>query len=294
MLLRRSIYRSRALLRQRQVERLDETLRVTAPHEWAILCTLGAVLLGGAAWALFGRIEQYVSVPGALVVSGERHDVVSAIAGTVLRVSVAVGDQVTVGDTIADVAMAGAVPTSDLVEPLDELLTRNLRQAVIEVIEASLGYRAGLPGLHRLVSPVSGEVTLLGLRPGLVVQVGEHVAQIASTSDPRFEVVAYVPWDESAEIAVGTEARVLVDSPYSNAQETLHARVRAVSHRPEQPAAWLEGLELLPIPAGPTRRVRVALSEPLGDWAVDRTACRLLVPTGYASSVSMLVPGRRR
>lgn len=289
--LRRSIYRSRALLRRRQAERLDDALRVTAPHEWVILCAIGAILLSGAAWALLGKIEQHVTAPAAIIVSGDRRDVVSGVTGTVLKVSVGVGDQVMVGDAIAEIAMAGEVPTAELMGPLDAVLPGDLRRRVIEVIETSLGYRGSSPGLYQMLSPASGEVTSLRLEPGLIVSTGLQVAQITSTSNPRFEVLAYVPWDESTQIIAGMEARVLVDSPESSTHETLRATIREVSTRPESPPAWLADLELSPALAQPMRMVRAGLAQPLGDWVVDRTECRLQVPTGSTSSLSILVPG---
>lgn len=290
MVLKRSIYRTRALLRQRQAESLDDLLSVTAPHEWVMLCAFGLVLLIAAAWGVLGTIEESISAPAALLVSGQRHDVVSSVSGTVLRVSVTIGDRVEAGDTLAIVATAEGAQLARLEASLEELLPPDLSRQAIDAIGESLGYDPGSSGSRRLLSPGKGEVTTLSLAPGRAVAVGDHVAQIASGSEPGFEVLAFVPWGQSEGIRAGMEARVFVDSPLSDAADVLAASVLEVSDRPERPAPWLADLALAGASSQPTRMVRAALSYPPGDWAEDRTACLLQVPIGHRSPASLLVP----
>src|SRR6202012_231676 len=74
-------------------EQLDQLVRITRPFDWvaATAMALGLVVL--LAWGLLGKIPTRVEGEGILLASGGRVvDAVSAVAGRLASLDVAVGD----------------------------------------------------------------------------------------------------------------------------------------------------------------------------------------------------------
>ena len=107
------LYREEAVVHRWKAESLEDLLRVTAPHEWAIVATLAAVLLGVVAWGLLGSVERTLSADrqariararvdvleaqlcrvhraaqAELARPGEHHAIVAGVSGTVVDVQV--------------------------------------------------------------------------------------------------------------------------------------------------------------------------------------------------------------
>ena len=58
---RRRLFREEAFVRRGRSAPIDGLLRVTAPHEWFFLATLGCALIGVLLWAVFGTVERGLS-----------------------------------------------------------------------------------------------------------------------------------------------------------------------------------------------------------------------------------------
>ena len=69
----KSVFRDEAFALRGQREPIDGLLRVTAPHEWAILLGLVLAMAAVGAWGVFGSVERGLRVDCVLIVPGERH-----------------------------------------------------------------------------------------------------------------------------------------------------------------------------------------------------------------------------
>ncbi|MBR0752821.1 NHLP bacteriocin system secretion protein [Bradyrhizobium jicamae] len=98
-------FRAAALDRAASPEQLDHLVVVTKSGDWIITLVLIAALAAVLTWGVFGRVPSRVSGEGILISSGGRVvDAVSAAAGRLQSVAVVVGDHVTEGQPIAQIA----------------------------------------------------------------------------------------------------------------------------------------------------------------------------------------------
>ena len=98
------IFRVSALQRAASPEQLDHLVTVTRPFDWILTAVICLVLVSALAWGILGRIPSRMSGQGILVGSGHVTDAVSAAAGRLASIGVAIGDRVTHGQTIAQIA----------------------------------------------------------------------------------------------------------------------------------------------------------------------------------------------
>ncbi len=77
-------------------------------------------------------------------------------------------------------------------------------------------------------SPAAGRVESLLVKPGAVVQAGQLIAQVVPPGAPR-SIVAFLPASETAFIAVGTSARVELESLPVSEFGTVAATVQRIS-----------------------------------------------------------------
>jgi HlyD family secretion protein len=124
------LFRKAALEKLASPEQLDQLLRVTGARGWLALLAVSALLAVAAAWSVLGRVPTTVSGTGILVSRGNPMEVVASNGGTLMDVKVQVGDEVSAGQVIADVAQP------DLAEQLrrsrDELAELRDQQAVLD------------------------------------------------------------------------------------------------------------------------------------------------------------------
>ncbi len=177
----RRLFRDEACERRGQREPIDGLLRVTAPHEWAILLGLLVALLGVLTWGLLGSIERTVEADCVLVRPGDRHAVLSDGSGDVVDIFVNEGDSIDVGQPIASLRAPDLHRQIEIararVEALeaannsdsDALALAQAELAVLEKIQA-----AG----ESIISPFTGEITYLALVPGQSVEAGAEVVTV--------------------------------------------------------------------------------------------------------------------
>jgi HlyD family secretion protein len=85
-------------------EQLDHLVVITKPSDWIVAAVIALALVAAIGWGIVGRIPTRVSGDGILVSNGGRVvDAVSAAAGRLSSVSIAVGDHVVRGQVIAQI-----------------------------------------------------------------------------------------------------------------------------------------------------------------------------------------------
>lgn len=285
-----SLFREEAVISQAKTERLDVLPQVTPPHEWVVLAGLALVLLGIAAWGVFGSIERRLNTACLLVQPGERHAVLAELTGAVTEVLVEPGDPVQSGEAVARVRRP---------ELRRSLRVARARVAVLEARPVGGGAlaaaRAELADLELMesvgdiiVSPYAGRIAALALEPGQPVAAGSEVARIRTGGAPGLEAVAFLEPARAAQVAAGMAARVLTPAPDGRGVSEWAAAVLEVSADPTSVPGWLAGLGF----AAPERGQLVRLSvrgAPEGTFA-DGEPCRLDIVTRRQAPVRFLAP----
>ena len=290
----RRLFREKAVASKWQGEKLDDMLRVTAPHEWAIVVGLVLVLLGIVAWGLFGRIERSLTADCVLVRPGERHAVVSGVAGTVVDVLVSAGDRVEAGQALVRVRLPEVGRQVRIARAKVGMLEAQLQASATASMREMLGAaRAELLELEAvaaagdfIVSPHAGEVAALSLMPGQAVAAGAEVAQLRKGEDHQLQVVAIIEPEHAQRLKRGMAARILLDT--GSGTSALEADVREVSPQPIAAPRWLSAMGL------PQRGqlVRLDLREPPPLAVADGQHGRLLIVMQRQAPVFLLVPAR--
>lgn len=202
-------------------------LPVTDRRSWLILLGVGALLVAGVVWLVFGRAPESVVGNGMLVPAGGYVEVGVADVGVIDRVLAAPGDSVAEGQLLATL--------------VDDR------------------------GVNRdIVSPVAGVVAAMDSRAGAKAVQGEAVA-VLSPADARLEVVAFLPAGRGTLVQPGMTAYVGVDSLPQSQYGMLVGKVEAVAPLPVTDVrirnilAGSEGLAEYFQSRGPVLEVRVSL-----------------------------------
>jgi HlyD family secretion protein len=98
------IFRKAALDRLSSPEQLDHLMKVTSPQGWLAIAAIGAVLLAGLLWGIFGSIPVTVQGQGILIRGGSVYDVVSVGGGIVTQIFVSANDVIAEGAVVARVS----------------------------------------------------------------------------------------------------------------------------------------------------------------------------------------------
>jgi HlyD family secretion protein len=99
------IFRGAAMERLSSPDQLDQLIEVTRPADWAGALVIGFCLSAIFIWSIVGRIPTRVAGEGILVSNAGRVvDAVSAVAGRLASVDVALGDHVNPGQIVAHIA----------------------------------------------------------------------------------------------------------------------------------------------------------------------------------------------
>jgi HlyD family secretion protein len=97
-------FRAAALDRAASPEQLDHVVVITKPADWIFTFVLCITLVAAVLWGIFGRVPTRVSGEGILIGRGGKVvDAVSAAAGRLQAVAVAVGDHVSKDQPIAEI-----------------------------------------------------------------------------------------------------------------------------------------------------------------------------------------------
>lgn len=299
-----SIFRERALIRRAEPDPLDDPTQVTAPHEWVLLVALAATLVGAVAWAVFGTVERTLPSDGALLRSGERHTLVSAVSGSVTEILVSVGDAVDAGTVIAHVqapdldwrirmARTRIAKLEEAAAGADQATAADLREALTsartELIELAATQAAG--GL--VVSPHAGEIAAVDVARGQAIAAGMPVAEVRGSGDGVLEAVLFLPSERVQQIHLGMPARVAVTTSERVGSRLLAAEVAHVSPRPALPSPWLARFAGDAEPAGGGYVVRLTLKDEVDARVADGTLCRVEIVLGESSPLSLVTAAWR-
>jgi HlyD family secretion protein len=97
-------FRTAALDRAASPEQFDHLVVITKPSDWIWAAVICFLLAAAIIWGVVGRIPTRVSGEGILISNGDRVvDAVSAAAGRLASVSVALGDHVVKGQPVAQI-----------------------------------------------------------------------------------------------------------------------------------------------------------------------------------------------
>lgn len=246
MLFRSKVFRDEAVARRGRQEPLDRRLEVTAPHEWIILAGFGVAVAVLVLWCIFGRLERSVTVQAVLVLPGERHGVVSPVAGIVVDALVREGTEIESGQRIARVKPLGGERLAERAIALAEFVERGSgglaeQESLISALRAEL---SGIEGSkrtgHFLVSPYDGMVSSHRLVPGQSVAVGSVIAQVRGPSDGTAEALAFVTPDVARVVSQGMLGQLRIEGSAGGAQSRHASEVLSVSDRPVSPPQWVE------------------------------------------------------
>ena len=280
-------FRENALTRMGRPQPLDDLLRVTAPHEWAILAGLGAALACVFAWGLFGSVERGLSVDCVLTPPGERYPVFAEFPGGIAEVLIEEGDPVEAGQPLARVRVSELNRQTRIARARVELLETSraevdaaLAAARAELLEAEAIEAAG----RFIVSPRAGQIVLHRLAPGNVVKPGELVAYVRDDADDRLEAVAFLSPESARGIEAGMAARVSIEQP----EEGVRTLAAHVGDMPPPSAAphWLADVKLEVPHWG--HLVRVSLAETPRPRPADGTHCRMRIVTQAHAPLRLL------
>ena len=98
-------FRAVALQRAASPEQLDHLVGITKPFDWILTLVVCLALAAALIWGVVGRIPTRAAGEGILISGGGRVvDAVSAAAGRLSSINVAVGDHVQQGQAIAQIA----------------------------------------------------------------------------------------------------------------------------------------------------------------------------------------------
>ena len=253
-----SQFRENAFARNAEPEPLDDRAQLTAPHEWAVLACLGLVVAAIIAWGVFGSVERTVRSDGVLVLSGDRHTLLSDMAGVVVEVVAQAGEQVDAGQPIVRIAASGADRTGG-----------------------------------DIASPGDGVVAALHVARGRSVLAGTPLADVVSGDTHRLDAVAFVPRQESWRLAPGMTGRVTVES--SGSIESFRVDLATVTSRAADPPDWLVQMQPSAAAGGRGHVLRFTFADPvlpvseLTANLEDGTPCRIEIVLERTSPFGLML-----
>ncbi len=222
-----SVYRREAVAhRRRSGSEPGRPLEISpAWSRWVFHLLLGlAVFALGFSW--FGSIHEFASGP-AVVVLGERIDVISRVTGTVTALEVAPGARVARGDLLARLYSAQEAAELDRIRhELELALVQRLRDPGDSAVGSALSSLRAQRDLaearleaRSLRAPAPGFVSGLRAQPGQLVSPGQTVLTLGGEKrDPG--IVALLPGRFRPLLTVGMELRFELDG-YHHVPHTL-------------------------------------------------------------------------
>ncbi len=286
------LYREEAFARRGEREPIDGLLRVTAPHEWAILIGLLVSILALIIWGIFGQIERGISSNCLVIYPGERYTIIAESEGNVAEIMAQVGAMVEVDQPLArlrsselDRHVRLAQSKVDLLEERsgsedsDELaLARN------DLLELMTLQSAG----QLVISHAAGELMSHQLSLGRALRSGDEVGVVRFHNSGRIRAVTTVSPDDARRIEPGLDARVSVASGIPQTEEILNAEVLSVSDSPVEPPTWLSALGLVRQADG--HLVELALHESPANPLADGVSCSSRIVYERGSLFSVIIP----
>ena len=164
------IFRAAATEQLSSPEQLDQLIDVTRPADWAGALVIGVCLAAILTWSVIGRIPTRAGGEGILVSdAGNVVDAISAVAGRLDAVEVAVGDRVAKGEVIARIVQTDLEQRyQDQVEALkerererDDLAAAIKRELEIKAADAAAqktGLEQSIKAAHEHASYLTNDI----------------------------------------------------------------------------------------------------------------------------------------
>ncbi len=138
-----TIFRKVSLERLSSPERLDLAWKVTNPKEWMALLGIFFLIGAAAVWGFTGSLATKVMAQGVIIHRGGVVNIVAPGTGQVVRVAVAVGDNVRANDVIAEIAQPGQMERIKVTQgALDDAKRERERQLRVKTDSANLQLEA--------------------------------------------------------------------------------------------------------------------------------------------------------
>ncbi len=289
-------FREEAAANRNRRQQLDHLLRVTAPHERIILACIGLVLVAAATWSVLGSIERSVTFDALLLLSGNRHEVVSGHRGHLVDLLVAVGDRVEAGKPIAH----QSVPEMDReMEALRERMSlleseitntsgngSGLQAVLADARVALLEMEAQRSVRESIVSQNGGRVVALRHAPGEYLPAGTSVALVLEGNEEVLGAVLRVADAVARRIRPGMHTEVELALPDGEMRQ-IDGEVTRITPGPLP--AWLAGQPPVVVESLSSIEVKLHGGENL--TLEDGTPCRVRVVLGRQTPAGLFEIG---
>ena len=194
------------LFREEALEALDESkrdkgelLRLTPRWLGRVYPLLVCVVAGSLSFAIFANVDEYAAGP-AVVRIESRVDLTATAAGTVESLLVAPGQHVDAGAQLVRFNITQETAELErLQSEFDGQLVRLLRdpsdqgaRQTLTSLRAQRNLAAARLAQRVVTAPCAGVVSDVRIRPGELLQVGDHVLSLIGEGT-RFYVVALLP-----------------------------------------------------------------------------------------------------
>lgn len=283
-------FRQESAIARSERQRLDYLLRVTAPHENAILIATAVLLLGFIVWAFVGTIAHSITIDGFLIEQGNRHEVVILQPGHLLEVEVAPGDQVSEGDLIAQQTVPQLEREISLLRGRIDLLQTQLNEreqddhlsAMLHTNQVLLSQLEAQHLAHsNIVSHSDGVVATVHKSVGEFMTVGSVVAEILE-GESQVKAVALIPSNVAEQIQEGMQVTV----EFVLSDSTHHQLVGEVVALNGRPADWIAMLPHKNLESINT--VEVQIDQPSDLFRPYGMRCRIRVKLESSSLLDIL------
>lgn len=205
----KEIFRKEVLERMSSPEQLDQLMPITSRRGWIALAGIGALLIVGVLWGVFGQIETNVPASGALMRVGGLQIIDAPVNAEVTAVAVKVGDTVTAGQ---------------------ELLRLNVFTKDQKTEQMTI--RSRLPGRVLDLAVIAGDL----------VEKGNMLVSLESPSRPM-QAVLYISTQDGYKVEAGKRVKLIPATSNRYASRYVFGTVKSAGRFPATRATVFRGLQ---------------------------------------------------
>lgn len=184
------LFRKSSLDRLSSPDELNKTITITSPMSWLALIGVTIIILIVVIWAFTGTLPTTITTNGIIVSPVSTNAIYADDTGSVTRISVVAGANISIGDEIA------------------VIYTSTKEQKVI-------------------FSTQNGTVSEILVKKGEQVYQGSEIVRVSPKTDAEHVVVCYVPFSNSPKLTPGMD--VLVYPLYVDKQLYGHMYAKIVN-----------------------------------------------------------------
>ncbi|MDR3013392.1 MAG: HlyD family efflux transporter periplasmic adaptor subunit [Chitinispirillales bacterium] len=158
----------------------DEMVKVIGINGWIILLTVFAIVVGGAAWGIFGTILIREDTSGAIVRSGRIINIFALDDYRLLDLNIIPNEYIELGQVVA------RADRSALVDEINLMIAQNVTAAQINL------KRARLIAESQIVTPEAGRVVDVFVHSGDFVRKGDKIATVSKEATDGSAMECYL------------------------------------------------------------------------------------------------------